>query len=87
MFKFRSNPFSLYVYDMIIIGDDHDDIESLKRDLIDCFTIKDLGLLHYFLELKLYNLQKVIFYLRQTISHIFLNVYNFWKNKTVDTPL
>ncbi|KAL4569000.1 hypothetical protein LXL04_024626 [Taraxacum kok-saghyz] len=38
---------SLYVDNMIITGDDHD--ESLKRDLSYRFTTKDLGLLRYFL--------------------------------------
>lgn len=40
---------SLYVDDMIITGDDHDDMGSLKCDLDHRFSMKDLGLLRYLL--------------------------------------
>ncbi|MGG6712795.1 UNVERIFIED_CONTAM: hypothetical protein ITH36_24510, partial [Salmonella enterica subsp. enterica serovar Weltevreden] len=39
----------LYVYDMIITGDDLDGIVSLKATLSRCFEMQDLGPLRYLL--------------------------------------
>ena len=39
----------IYVDDMIITGDDEDEIENLKRNLFQEFEMKDLGTLKYFL--------------------------------------
>ncbi|BBG92782.1 transposable element gene [Prunus dulcis] len=39
----------LYVDDMIITGNDEQEIQNLKQFLNGCFRIKDLGLLKYFL--------------------------------------
>lgn len=40
---------SLYVDDIIIIGDDTSGITALYSKLAHCFEMKNLGLLHYFL--------------------------------------
>lgn len=37
---------------MIITDDDHDGIEYLKSDLANRFSMKDFGLLHYFIRIK-----------------------------------
>ena len=44
----------LYVDDLLIIGDDHL-IDQCKKDLIREFEMKDLGLLHYFLGLEVWQ--------------------------------
>ena len=51
----------IYVDDMIITGDDLEEIESLKRNLFREFEIKDLGDLKYFLGIEVLRSQKGIF--------------------------
>jgi hypothetical protein len=42
----------VYVDDLIITGLDHDDIMSFKEEMADAFKMSDLGLLHYYLGIK-----------------------------------
>ena len=64
----------IYVDDMIITGDDLEEIESLKRNLFREFEMKDLGDLKYFLGIEVLRSQKGIF-LRQ-------RKYQCFKNRT-----
>lgn len=45
----KVNIFLIYINDMIITGDDEEEIIKLKKILIDEFDLKDLGKLKYFL--------------------------------------
>lgn len=77
---------SLYVDDMIIIGDDYCGIDSLKHDLAHQFAMKDLGFLFYFLGIKVAQSKKG-YLLSQTkyISDLFTRA-GLSENQTIDTP-
>lgn len=42
----------VYVDDIVIVGDDHKGIETLKQHLFQNFQTKDIGPLRYFLEIE-----------------------------------
>ncbi|KAL7582342.1 hypothetical protein Lser_V15G41880 [Lactuca serriola] len=72
---------------MIITGDDHGGIESLKHDLARRFAMKDLGLLRYFLGIEVAQSKKG-YLLSHTkyISYLFTHA-GLSDNRTVNTPL
>jgi hypothetical protein len=78
---------SLYVDDMIIIGDDIDGISVLKTKLARQFEMKDLGYLRYFLGIEVaYSLRG---YLLSQSKHVvnILQRAKLTNNKTVDTSI
>lgn len=49
----------VYVDDIVLIGDDNEELERLKKRLAIEFEIKDLGILKYFLEWSFLDPKKV----------------------------
>ncbi|GJZ58695.1 putative nucleotidyltransferase, ribonuclease H [Tanacetum coccineum] len=73
--------------DMIIIGDDYDGIELLKAELSHRFAMKDLGLLHYFLGIKVASpLKGYLLSQSKYISDLFDRA-RMIDNKIVDIPI
>ena len=52
----------VYVDDLIIVGSSHDIIVRFKKYLSSCFHMKDLGLLKYFLGIKVARSKDGIFF-------------------------
>eukprot|EP00253_Pinus_taeda_P004944 PITA_04944 len=76
----------LYVDDLILTGDELL-IMSCKKDLATEFEMKDLGLLHYFLGLEIWQRSGGLFVSQGKYAREILERFNMHGCKPVDTPL
>ena len=76
----------LYVDDLILMGDEQL-IHSCKADLEKEFEMKDLGLLHYFLGLEIWQWDGEIFVSQGKYAKEILINFNMESLKPMDTPL
>eukprot|EP00253_Pinus_taeda_P035629 PITA_35629 len=76
----------LYVDDLILTGDELL-ILSCEEDLAREFEMKDLGLLHYFLGLEIWQCGDGLFVSKSKYSWEILEKFNMHGCKPVDTPL
>ena len=76
----------LYVDDLILTGDELL-ILSCKDDLAKKFEMKDLGLLHYFLGLEIWQCSDGLFVSQGKYAWEILEKFNMHGCKPVDTPL
>eukprot|EP00253_Pinus_taeda_P030436 PITA_30436 len=76
----------LYVDDLILTGDEFL-ILSCKDDLAEEFEMKDLGLLHYFLGLEIWQRNGGLFVSQDKYAREILEKFNMHGCKPVDTPL
>ena len=63
----------MYVDDVIIIGNNDDHIAQVKKELHAGFKMTDLGLLHYYLELKYSNVHIISSFLRVSMQQKFFS--------------
>jgi hypothetical protein len=76
----------LYVDDLILTGDEQL-IHSCKEDLAKEFEMKDLGLLHYFLGLEIWQRDGEIFVSQGKYAREILRKFHMEGCKPMDTPL
>jgi hypothetical protein len=77
----------VYVDDLIITGDNADEIQSLKSTLHKTFSIKDLGLLRYFLGIEMDHSSKGLFLNQQKYVVDLLHEAGMEDSKSAPTPL
>jgi hypothetical protein len=76
----------LYVDDLILTGDEKL-IHSFKEDLAKEFEMKDIGLLHYFLGLEIWQRDGEIFVSQGKYAREILGKFHMEGCKSMDTPL
>ena len=77
----------IYVDDMIITGDDLEEIEHLKKNLFQEFEMKDLGNLKYFLGIEVLRSTKGIFLQQRKYILDILAETGLLECKPADTPI
>ena len=77
----------IYVDDMIITGDDKDEIKTLKSKLFQEFEMKDLGGLKYFLGIKVLQFHRGNFISQRKYVLDLLAETGMLDCKPIDTPL
>ena len=77
---------ALYVDDLIIMGVEQL-IHSCKADLAKEFEMKDLGLLHYFLRLEIWQWEGELFVSQGNYAQEILEKFHMQGYKPIDTPL
>ena len=75
-----------YVDDLILTGDEKL-IHSCKEDLAKEFEMKDMGLLHYFLGLEIWQREGELFVSQGNYSREILGKFHMEDCKPMDTPL
>ncbi len=77
----------IYVDDLIITGDNDEDIFDLKKLLKQKFKMKDLGELRYFLGIEVIQSPKGIWLLQRQYALNKLSKYGMTSCKPISTPL
>jgi hypothetical protein len=77
----------IYVNDLIIIGDSNADISNLKKLLNQKIEMKDLGALHYFLDIEVNQSPKGIWFLQMQYALNKLFEYGMTGCKPISIPL
>lgn len=77
----------LYVDDLLITGDDDDLVQQMKDALKSEFEMTDLGLLHYFLGIEVYQEPGEIFISQQKYAKEILKAFGMDDCKPIATPM
>jgi hypothetical protein len=76
----------LYLHDLFLIGDEKI-IDRCKWELTSEFKMKDMGLMHYFLELEVWQRSYKIFNIQGKYTIDILNIFWMMDCKSMVTPM
>ena len=76
---------AVYVDDILLTGSNSTEIDSIKRHLDDEFTIKDLGILHYFLGMEASYVSEGIILTQHKFTKELLQLQHF-SHRPATTP-
>lgn len=87
----RSSPtnvviISLYVDDLLITGDDHEQIDQIKKAMMKQFDMSDLGKMSYFLGMEIIQRQESIILHQHKYAREILKKFKMMECKPVKTP-
>ena len=78
---------TLYVDDMLVTGNDADQIEAFKIALRETFEMFDLGLLHYYLGIQFVQAEEGIYMYQTKYLHKILDRFGMQNCKPISTPV
>nr|CAD1817267.1 unnamed protein product [Ananas comosus var. bracteatus] len=73
--------------DLIITGDDEEEINSTRENLSICFQMKELGELRHFLRLEVEHIKDGLFLCQQKYAKDLLQRYGMLNCKPISTPM
>ena len=78
---------ALYVDDLVFTGNDKKMIEEFRREMMMKYEMSDLGLLHYFLGMEIYQDDDGVFISQKNYAEKVLKKFRMFGCKSVATPL
>jgi hypothetical protein len=77
---------SLYVDDLIYMGNNKEMIQEFKKDMIKTFKMINLGLMHYFLGIEISQENEEIFISQKKYTESLLKKFQMTRRKAIATP-
>jgi hypothetical protein len=78
---------ALYIDDLILTGSNAEMIEEFKKDMVNKYEMSDMGLLHYFLGIEVYQDKEGVFISQRMYAEKILRKFRMVGCKPMATPL
>ncbi|XP_058185851.1 uncharacterized protein LOC131303080 [Rhododendron vialii] len=78
---------ALYVDDLLFTGDNEEMILDFKKQMMQCYEMSDMGLLHHFLGIEIYQIEEGVFISQKQYAKNILKKFGMNGCKPVATPL